>query len=252
MNHNAIAREFNENGYAIVPRVFAADEIAAMEGELAKVIRNDAPNMKAGDIYYEDGPGKAIKSMFRLNEHSELFKKLMVDQRLLALMKAIFTQGEILPSSVSFFGKAAHAGSVTPAHQDNAFQNRQPPDVLICTIAIDESTPENGALTVQKGSHKIGVQPHRASGVMGFSQTLVEPLDLKQYPEVELCMKPGDICLHHTNVVHRSGANTTAKSRRQLGIQYLSSLAQRDEAGWAHYQADLKKLHAGHATAVKA
>ncbi len=249
MNQKTIAREFNENGYAIAQRVFSADEIAAMESELARVIRDDAPSMKAGDIYYEDGPERAIKSMFRLNEHSELFKKLMFDRRLLELMKAIFPKGDILPTSTSFFGKAAHAGSVTPAHQDNAFQNLQPPDVLICTIAIDESTPENGALTVQKGSHKLGVLPHRPSGVMGFSQTLIEPLDTKQYPEVQLCMKPGDICLHHTNVIHRSGANTTGKSRRQLGIQYRSSLAQRDEVGWARYQAELKKLHEGHATA---
>jgi ectoine hydroxylase-related dioxygenase (phytanoyl-CoA dioxygenase family) len=56
-------------------------------------------------------------------------------------------------------------------------------------------------------------------------------------------MKPGDICLHHTNVIHYSGANTTDQSRRQLGIQYRSARAQRDEAGWAQYQAELKKLH---------
>ena len=56
-------------------------------------------------------------------------------------------------------------------------------------------------------------------------------------------MKPGDICLHHTNTIHRSGPNTTAKSRRQLALGFRSSLAKRDEAGWARYQAQLKQLH---------
>ena len=80
---------------------------------------------------------------------------------------------------------------------------------LFCTIAVDESTPENGALTVQSGSHKIGRLPHCASGVMGFSQTLIEPVSVDDYPEVQLCMQPGDICLHHTNTIHYSGANNS-------------------------------------------
>jgi ectoine hydroxylase-related dioxygenase (phytanoyl-CoA dioxygenase family) len=40
-------------------------------------------------------------------------------------------------------------------------------------------------------------------------------------------MKPGDICLHNTNTIHRSGPNTTNKSRRQLGLIYRSSRAKR-------------------------
>jgi ectoine hydroxylase-related dioxygenase (phytanoyl-CoA dioxygenase family) len=142
-----------------------------------------------------------------------------------------------------FFGKAARSGSVAPAHQDNAFQNMQPPEVVICTIAIDESTPANGVLCVQKGSHRLGVLPHRPSGVMGFSQTLITPVDPVAHPEIQLCMKPGDMSLHHTNAIHYSGANTTDKSRRTVGLQYYSSRTKRDEEGWARYQAELKRLH---------
>jgi len=251
MNTKAIARQFNEDGAVIVRGCFSAEEIAEIERQLAAFIRDVVPKLGPGDVYFEDSPDQPIKSIFRLEQHLEFFKRLMADERLLSLMREIYAGAEVVQFSTAFFGKAARSGSVTPPHQDNAFQNLQPPEDLVCTIAIDESTPENGALTIQKGSHKLGLLPHQPSGVMGFSQTLINPVDTTKHPEVQLCMKPGDICLHNTNTIHRSDANKTDKSRRQLGIIYRSSRAKRDEVGWAKYQAEVKKLHAQHATATK-
>lgn len=244
MNTKAIARQYLEDGYVIVRGVFSKDEIDEIERHIADCIRDVVPTMKAGDVYYEDSPDKPIKSIFRLEQHDPFFMRLMHDERLMGLMRDIYAGADVVQHGTAFFGKAARSGSVTPPHQDNGFQNLVPPEDLVCTIAIDESTPENGVLTVQKGSHKLGLLPHRPSGVLGFSQTLIDPVDTKQYPEVQLCMKPGDICLHNTNTIHRSGPNTTDKSRRQLGLIYRSSRAKRDEVGWAKYQESLKKLHA--------
>jgi phytanoyl-CoA hydroxylase len=114
---------------------------------------------------------------------------------------------------------------------------------LTVTIAVDESVPENGALVCQAGSHQIGLLPHRQSGIQGFSRCLVDPVDTASYPEVQLCMQPGDICLHHINTVHRSGANELDRPRRQLGLLYRSSLAQRDTEAWDQYHKDLNLLH---------
>lgn len=239
----SIAQQYHADGYAIVPRLFSAGEIAEIDRQLNAYIRDVVPTLKAGDVYYEDGPGQPIKSLFRLDERSDFFKKLAGDERILGILRALWPGTEIELALTAFFGKAAHSGSVTPAHQDNAFQNFQPPESLVFTIAIDESTPANGVLIVQKGSHQLGLLPHRPSGVLGFSQTLINPVDTGKYPEVQLCMKPGDVSLHHTNTIHRSGANTTDRSRRQLGLVYRSSRAKRDEAGWAAYQTELKKLH---------
>jgi phytanoyl-CoA hydroxylase len=239
----AIAARFNADGYAVVRGVFSKEEVAEIERQLAECLRTVVPTMGAGDVYYEDSPDKPIKSVFRLDRHVPFFQRLMAEERLLRIMRAIFVGADVLQVATAFFGKAARSGSITPPHQDNAFQNLQPPEDLVCTIAIDESTPANGVLTVQEGSHTLGMLPHQASGVMGFSQTLIKPVDTTQYPEVQLCLKPGDICLHHTNTIHRSGPNTTTKSRRQLGIIYRSARAKRDEVGWAKYQAELKRLH---------
>jgi phytanoyl-CoA hydroxylase len=250
VNCKEIAQFYHEHGYAVVRKVFSKQEIAEIEKHLAFILTEVAPQLKPGDVFYEDAPGKPVKSVFRLNLHSEFFKQLMGDARLLGIVEAIWPGAEIMRDGIAFFGKAARSGSVAPAHQDNAFQNLQPPERLFCTVAIDESTVENGALTVQDRSHTLGCLPHRASGVMGFSQTLISPVSTDEYPAVQLCMQPGDICLHHVNTIHYSDANTSPKSRRQLAIGYQTTRAKLDETGWAKYQAELKTLLAENAAAM--
>ncbi len=250
MNCDEIARAFHDDGYTMVRGVFSQQEIAEIERYLDDFIQSIVPNLAAGHVYFEDGPGKPIKAIHNLQQHSSHFKSIARDERLLRLMQSIWPGAEISSRAVMFFGKAAYSGSVAPAHQDNAFQNLQPPEELVCTIAIDESTAANGALCVQRGSHHAGRLPHHPSGVMGFSQTLVTPLDLEQYPEVQLCMQPGDVSLHHTNTIHYSGPNATSRSRRQLGIGYRTTRAKRDEVAWADYQAELSKLHASQGAAT--
>lgn len=242
MKSEEVAQHYHDHGFAVVRGVFSKGEVANIERHLNVILTEVAPQLKPGEVFYEDAPGKLIKSVFRLNQHSAFFKDLMHDARLVQIMEAIWPGTEIIRDGITFFGKAAYSGSVTPAHQDNAFQNLQPPEKLFCTVAIDESTPENGALTVQSGSHRLGRLPHRASGVMGFSQMLIEPVSVEDYPAVQLCMQPGDICLHHTNTIHFSGANNSPRSRRQLAIGYRSARAKLDEAGWAKYQAELREL----------
>jgi ectoine hydroxylase-related dioxygenase (phytanoyl-CoA dioxygenase family) len=248
MNCQQIAAAFHNDGFALIRDVFSLDEMAEIGQRLNDFIDKSVPDMASVNVYYEDAPGAPIKALHNLEVYSPYFRDLANDARLLKIMHAIWPKAEIIPHGLMFFGKAAHSGSSAPPHQDNAFQNLCPPEDLVCTLAIDRSTPENGALTVHRGSHKAGRLRHRASGVMGFSQTLLEPLSEKEYPSVQLCMNPGDICLHHTNTVHFSGPNNTDKSRRQLGIGYRTSRARLDEQAWTDYQSELAKLHASAAT----
>ena len=252
MNFKIIARQFHEDGFAIASGLFLEREVAEIKKEMEDLIREVSPKLKAGEshydmkpgnVYYEDTPSMPIKSMFCLDQHRTRFQAVREDERLIRIVRAIFPEGDIIGDGVIFFAKSARHGSVTPPHQDNAFQCWVPPDALIATLALDESTPENGALTCQKGSLKAGLLPHLPSGVLGFSQRLVEPLDTRAYPETQLCMKPGDVSFHHVNTVHGSGANQTDRNRWQLGIGYRSSRAQPDMEARRLYQESLEKLH---------
>ncbi len=239
-----IAELFYEDGFVVMRGVFSPDEVAEIERQLQELTESSISRLPPGSVHFEGAPTGAIKAIHSLEVASPFFSELGHDDRLMRQMDAIWPGAEIQSRDVMFFGKAARSGSLTPPHQDNGFHHLDPAEDLVCTISIDESTPENGALCVQRGSHKFGRLPHRPSGVIGFSQTLLEPLDPISYPEVRVCMRPGDVCLHHANVIHYSGPNKTARSRRQLGIGYRTSRAKRDEAAWAKYQAELNELYA--------
>ena len=246
-----IANRFQEDGCVVVRGVFSPGEVVSFASEVDEIIRTVVPRLSSGDVYFEQGPTRAVKSMFRLEQHSVLFRSMQSDQRLLEIVRAIFPEGELIQEAVSYFGKPARDGSVTPPHQDNLFQHWEPPLALTVTVSIDASTPENGALICAKGSHRK-LFPHHPSGVMGFSMTLDDPVDTSKYPEEHLCLKPGDIAIHHIAVIHRSEANRSDHSRRQLAIGYRSSLAKKNEEAAARHKRMLEQLHAAHEPAVAA
>jgi ectoine hydroxylase-related dioxygenase (phytanoyl-CoA dioxygenase family) len=84
--------------------------------------------------------------------------------------------------------------------------------------------------------------PHQPSGVRGASLGLVAAPDTVTYPEVTLSMRPGDLALHHVNVIHRTGPNQTGDHRRNLGFAYHSARARRDDEANARYQQHLKQI----------
>ncbi|MAE60527.1 MAG: hypothetical protein CMJ49_04120 [Planctomycetaceae bacterium] len=246
MSFQDTARQFHTEGFAIVRDVFTPAELAEIEAALDYCLTEVGPTLEAGEIYYESTPARPIKSMFRLQQYHRRMAYLLTDRRLHELVQTVYDDPDVVIEQVGFFGKPARDGSVTPAHQDNIFQCFDPPDALTLTVAIDASTPDNGPLVCQVGSHELGLLPHVPSGVMGFSQQLIDPLDAQAYPPVEICMNRGDLCLHAVNTVHYSGANQTDRSRRQLAISCQASRAAIDEELMARRKAILAQLHADH------
>jgi ectoine hydroxylase-related dioxygenase (phytanoyl-CoA dioxygenase family) len=160
MDTAAVALQFHEDGFAVARDVFSRDEVDALDRELVTFIRDVAPTLEPGDIYYEDTPDRPIKSMFRMEQHAKAFASVLTDDRLVNLVRTIYDDPDAFLCSTMFFAKAARSGSVTPAHQDNAFQCWDPPEAIVITIAIDASTCDNGVLVCQKGSHRLGILPH--------------------------------------------------------------------------------------------
>ncbi len=244
MDAKAIAAKFWEDGFIVIPGFFDASRLSEIESHLTLYLKNTVPDLKTGEVFYEDPPSKSIKSLFGMARHDAWFAALSQDPALIALMNAIFPQGgPIECADVGYFGKPARDGSVTPAHQDNGFSYLEPAWCLKASIGLDEATLANGVMFCQKGSHRLGVLPHEASGVLGFSQKLSREVDKTAYPEVPCFMRPGDLTLHHTDTVHRSEGNASDKSRRMLSMIFKSAKAVRNQKLYDQVEADRKKLY---------
>lgn len=116
--------------------------------------------------------------------------------------------------------KEPKVGGAWEWHQDYGYWYKNeflfPDQMLSIMIAITEATKENGCLQVIRGSHKMGRIEHGFAGEqVGASQHYVD-LALKTMELVYVELQPGDALFFHSNLLHRSAANLSDKSRWSL------------------------------------
>jgi ectoine hydroxylase-related dioxygenase (phytanoyl-CoA dioxygenase family) len=88
--------------------------------------------------------------------------------------------------------------------------------MLSVAIALEPATRENGCMQVLKGSHLMGRIEHgRAAGQTGADPERVEQA-MKSMEVVHCEMEPGDALFFHSNTLHCSAANLSARSRNLL------------------------------------
>ena len=243
MDLDSINRQYDEDGCVIARGLFSADQVAEIDAQIVEFSRTIGPTLKPGQIAYEDGPRRTIKSIVFMENFSPYFAELRADDRLLIIVSKLLGEGETELGVVALFAKTARDGSVTPAHQDNAYYFWEPPLMLRASLAIDTHTPENGAMVCLKGSHRHGIFPHTPTEVKGFSQSLAGPADEQRFAPIQMCMGVGDVLFHHGDVIHYSGANKTERSRRILSFTYNSSVARQNEKKLQLYRQHYEEMY---------
>lgn len=120
--------------------------------------------------------------------------------------------------------KEPKVGGAWEWHQDYGYWYKNGflyPDAMISVmVALTEATKENGCLQVLKGSHKMQRFEHSFAGEQqGADLEFVEAAEkLCELVYVEL--NPGDTLFFHSNILHRSAANTSEKSRWSIISAY--------------------------------
>ena len=232
---------YEEDGYVILRGYYNKDRVERLIERVKQYCRDTAAGLATSNVHYEVAGTRTIKSLFQMHVHDTFFDQLARDERLADTVGPMFPKGDPVVHDVGFFAKPARLGSAAPAHQDNAYDFYEPPHALKATIALDASTMENGVLYCQRGSHKLGLLPHHLSAVTSFSQILAEPVSTEDYPEVPLLLQPGDLLLHHTDTIHRSGPNTSSHPRRMLAMEWSSNHAVRNTEKYEQYIAQLRE-----------
>lgn len=115
--------------------------------------------------------------------------------------------------------KPSRVGSAKAPHQDSAYwTNIDPPGLVICWMALDDATEDNGCMRFLAGSHKQGVIEHKH-----LEDFRVEDEDFDYESEVAVPLKAGGCTFHHSLILHRTDANTSPQRRIGLTVAYMSS-----------------------------
>ena len=211
LTRDAIER-YNAQGFLFPFDVFDADEIGRIRAYFDDLL---ARALAAGwDSYEMTNWHKTCRGVWDLVTHP----------RLTAFASDLLGETVICRHS-HFFCKLPGDGKRVSWHQDASYWPLSPSKVVSIWLAIDDSTPANGAMSVIPRSHLNAQVPF-------FDSTVAEKNVLGQTVRdavshgdaaVALELKAGQISLHSDWVLHGSEPNTSGARRCGLALRYLSS-----------------------------
>ena len=202
----AMIERFHRDGYVIFPGVIDADLIAEASDHVTW-LQEQHPDVRPeqlGHTYLRDDP---------------FWVRLISDDRLVDIAE-LFVGPNIALFASHYISKPPFTGKPVLWHQDSAFWPLEPMEVVTLWLAIDHSTPQNGCVRVIPGSHRTEIaetRPSRVDSVLGREIAV----DVDESQAADIVLRPGDVEVHHPNIVHGSNANTSAHRRCGLTIRYI-------------------------------
>jgi len=200
---------------------------------VVKDFLNNEEIKKLQDIAFEDGV--MHKHVFDLNDQTGKKTKLTLWYKPGNDTYGLLTRSSRIAGSVDklmdgdspvchfhskLMQKEPKVGGAWEWHQDYGYWYKNefllPEQMMSVMIAITDANKANGCLQVIKGSHKMGRIEHGFAGEqVGALQHYVD-LALKTMELAYVEIKAGDALFFHSNILHRSEANTSDTARWSL------------------------------------
>ncbi len=111
-------------------------------------------------------------------------------------------------------------------HQDLTYWGLEPGDqVITAWLALSPSTVESGCMRVVPGSHRLALAPHRDTydpdNLLSRGQEIA--VEVKEGEWTDIVLQPGEMSLHHVNIVHGSDRNRSDDRRIGFAARYFST-----------------------------
>lgn len=203
----SVESDFDRDGWAIFRDVLDAGLIAEASGHVEWLAQK-----------YPELGGEGLGSTAITCD--PFWLRLVSDDRLLDIAEQ-FIGPDIALFATHYISKPPFSGKQVLWHQDAAYWNLDPMNVVTLWLAVDDSDAENGCLRVVPGSHKRPIEALRdrddVESVLG-SEIAVEVDESEAF---DMVLKAGSVEVHHPNIIHGSNANLSPRRRCGLTIRYI-------------------------------
>jgi ectoine hydroxylase-related dioxygenase (phytanoyl-CoA dioxygenase family) len=134
---------------------------------------------------------------------------------------------EVLGDDIAIWGtlllrKSPQTDDYVAWHQDSAYSPFAGDDALSAWVALGESTAQSGCMRVIAGSHRARL-PHAETGdvhnLLKQRQTVAAPVD--DGAAVDVTLRPGEMSIHHLDLVHGSAPNRSAAARTGFIVRFV-------------------------------
>ncbi|MFB6135612.1 MAG: phytanoyl-CoA dioxygenase family protein [Halobacteriaceae archaeon] len=211
---------YDEDGYAVVRDV--------VDGGLVEEARRHV------DWLREQNPDRRPEDLDHdLVAGSPFWVRLVSDERLLDVAEAVLGEDLALFAS-HYVAKPPEEGQRVLWHQDGAYWPLDPiEDVVTVWLSLDEVTPENGCMRVVPGTQDLDLlEVEERTDVENVLDSGLADHPFEEAEAVDLELSPGDVSVHHPNVVHGSEANTSDRWRRGLTVRYIPTTTYVEAEPW--------------------
>lgn len=225
--------DYQTKGYLILRGVFTKDEVLEWKRECARLLASDLVNPNnLRTRPRRVGEELVVERIDPVLDVSPPYAAIARDARILEPLRLLYSDDMLLFKDKLIFKLPGMSGYAV--HQDWSWWQPFPRDIVSVTVAIDGADAANGALEVFPGYH------HRLLSTPGETRNMnADEASAINTAEGEMLeTQPGDVIFFDGLTPHRSGPNTSDRSRQQL---YLSYCAARHgdlyQAQAAHYKA---------------
>jgi non-heme Fe2+,alpha-ketoglutarate-dependent halogenase len=203
--------QYDRDGILFPVRVFSPNEVSVYRGELESIARNR-----------EQG---SLRRLDRLHLYFDWAHRLVSHSALLDAVEDVLG-GDILVDGTLVFYKPARDGGYVSWHQDSVYSGWHLTPSTSAWIAITPSERDNGCMRVITGSHKQGllehVNMHDDPNLLNKRGERVNT-DVDESQAVDVVLRPGEMSLHQSTVIHGSNANVSDEPRIGFVVRFVTS-----------------------------
>ncbi len=131
-------------------------------------------------------------------------------------------------------------------HQDATYMGMTSNDFVTPWIALSPSNRETGCMSMIPGSHKNNIRPHDDTYAQDNILTRGQVVkDVDESTAVDLVLRPGQMSIHHGEIVHGSQANVSQERRVGFALQSYMRTDIKQHIGENMWLPVRGKAHAG-------
>ena len=229
---NEEVQSFHQDGYVIVPGFFNKAET----DKLYSIAIGDAV-IQQHALDLNDQTGKKTKLTLWFTPGNDVYSMMLRSNRMVnSVAKLLDSDSPVCHFHTKLMQKEPKVGGAWEWHQDYGYWYKNqflfPEQLVSVMIALTEANKSNGCLQVIRGSHKLGRVNHGFAGEQVGADMVMVDHALKTMEHVYVEIEPGDALFFHSNLLHRSEANTSDRPRWSIISCYnsLSNPAYNDES----------------------
>ena len=205
---------FGDEGFLVVDDVLSPDEVH----DLRDVCDSD----EVTDGLKLAGYDRKVVHLLELTTRHPALRALASDQRIVDRVSRLIGPDVQLQHSKLTTKPPVQGHGAFDWHQDFAYFPHTNTDLVAVMVMLDDATPENGCMSIVRGSHVGGLLDHSKGGwFAGACQDEQAASDKSRV--AALTPKAGGISIHHCMSLHGSPENASGRPRRGIVYQYRAA-----------------------------